>query len=271
MASGKYSRKSPYHRNEDRAAVSKLTLPKKARTVGQHLLAVACDGHGGSRCAEYVHKNLARVSSSNLKEILAGNLLDVLRLGFEAVTKNWASQAKRRREQSGACAAAILMCGDQMVAANIGDCRVAVRRADGCDQQLTYDHRAKDKEEKQRVIASGGFVRNGRLFGVLEPSRSIGDMDIHEMYPGKGLIATPSLGAHRIMPGRLRTVIVVATDGVWDVLPTSQALSIVTKLVDQGKPCASAARALCDAAASAGSLDDITAVVVCVDTRNGSQ
>lgn len=40
---------------------------------------------------------------------------------------------------------------------------------------LTKDHNASVYEERQRIQKSGGNVRDGRILGVLEVSRSIGD------------------------------------------------------------------------------------------------
>ena len=38
--------------------------------------------------------------------------------------------------------------------------------------------KAEDPEERARIAAAGGTVTNGRVMGVLEPSRAIGDLDL---------------------------------------------------------------------------------------------
>ena len=41
--------------------------------------------------------------------------------------------------------------------------------------ELTREHSASVYEERQRIQKSGGSVKDGRVLGVLEVSRSIGD------------------------------------------------------------------------------------------------
>lgn len=41
--------------------------------------------------------------------------------------------------------------------------------------ELTRDHSASVYEERQRIQKVGGFVKDGRVLGVLEISRTIGD------------------------------------------------------------------------------------------------
>ena len=51
---------------------------------------------------------------------------------------------------------------------NVGDCRAAYRRVDGDFTVLTEDHRGKTLSEARRVRKCGGYLREGRVFGVLE-------------------------------------------------------------------------------------------------------
>ena len=81
-------------------------------------------------------------------------------------------------EDSGACACIVLFRGRDLWAANVGDCRAVVIRESGTTKQLTLDHRASVKSEKARVLKAGGSVKNGRVFGILMPSRTVGDLHL---------------------------------------------------------------------------------------------
>lgn len=58
--------------------------------------------------------------------------------------------------------------------ANVGDSKAVLCRG-GHAVELSYDHKPSRPDEKERIIAAGGTVVTGRLFGVLGVSRSFGD------------------------------------------------------------------------------------------------
>ena len=62
----------------------------------------------------------------------------------------------------------------KLYAANAGDARAVLCR-DGKATRLTFDHKASDADEAARVEAAGGFMKNGRVNGMIEITRSIGD------------------------------------------------------------------------------------------------
>jgi serine/threonine protein phosphatase PrpC len=77
---------------------------------------------------------------------------------------------------AGSCLTAVLLRGAHVTVANCGDCKVILRRADGTVETLTTDHRCSNEGERRRILERGGFIRNGRVIGVLEPTRTIGDL-----------------------------------------------------------------------------------------------
>jgi len=62
--------------------------------------------------------------------------------------------------------------------------------------ELTTPHRASDPSEISRILACGGTVINGRVMGVLEPSRAIGDLDLKRIARAKHAVSiVPSVSS----------------------------------------------------------------------------
>lgn len=91
---------------------------------------------------------------------------DFLRLSVEA------------KEFSGACVNVVLMFRDTIYVANLGDCRAVLGRSKAKAIGLSRDHKA--SIEKSRIRKTGGFVKNGRVNGILAISRTIGDREFKD-------------------------------------------------------------------------------------------
>ncbi len=72
-----------------------------------------------------------------------------------------------------------------LYAANVGDSKAIACKSKETENkienekdiliELTKDHLATNYEERKRIQSKGGYVRDGRVLGALELSRSIGD------------------------------------------------------------------------------------------------
>ncbi len=109
---------------------------------------------------------------------------------------------------------------------------------------LSFDRKATDAEEIVRIVKEGGFVLNGRVLGSLAVSRAFGDVLLK--VPSK-LTAPTDSSVNRNLPStRYRYVIadpeitsftpcmddrfiVVATDGLWDVMSSVAVDTYVTQ------------------------------------------
>nr|CCA22084.1 calcium/calmodulindependent protein kinase kinase pu [Albugo laibachii Nc14] len=107
---------------------------------------------------------------------------------------------------------------------NIGDCRAVLSSKDGLALEITRDHKASNPAEKERVEKSGGFVHNGRLDGILAISRGFGDL-AHKQ--DGHLIATPDVYEHVVTPED--EFLLLASDGLFDVLTSQQAVNFIAK------------------------------------------
>ncbi|CAO2836760.1 unnamed protein product [Amaranthus hypochondriacus] len=175
---------------------------------------------------------------------------------------------------SGTTALSIVRQGERIIIANVGDSRavLATTSEDGdfVAVQLTIDFKPNLPQEHERIMQC-----NGRVFclhdepGVhrvwlpdeevpgLAMSRAFGDYCIKDF----GLISVPEVTQRNITSKD--QFIVLATDGVWDVVSNQEAVNIVSSTPDRGK----AAKRLVDHAVRAWkkrrqgiAMDDISAI-----------
>lgn len=109
--------------------------------------------------------------------------------------------------------------------ANVGDSR-AVLLGPGQAHRLSVDHRASDPVEAERVVREGGVVRRGRVGGRLCVSRSLGDHHLKSA----GVSCVPEICT--VDAGEAHAL-VVASDGLWDVIEDKDAGDIIDKCVER--------------------------------------
>ncbi|TFK89102.1 protein serine/threonine phosphatase 2C [Polyporus arcularius HHB13444] len=134
--------------------------------------------------------------------------------------------------------------------ANAGDARGVLCRA-GKAVRLTYDHKGSDKQEAKRIMDAGGFVMSGRVNGVLNVTRSLGDSSMKEFVVGSPYTTETELSEHD-------EFLILACDGLWDVVNDQGACDLVRSLADPKK----AAEELLEHAYKNYSTDNVTVLVV---------
>lgn len=231
------------------------------------------DGHGGDRCAQFVREHMlgrlvARFTSE--ESWLAAE--DILTEVFHALDEEFCKMARESEDPSGACGTVVLFKGDEAVVANVGDCKAIYCNIKTRElREITRDHRATNKAEMARVSKKGGDIYKGRVISVnpetndffaLEPTRTLGDAQA-KLHAGEGvLIATPSIVRQKIGP---KDIIIVATDGLWDVVPNKAAMKMCRASLRANKgDTDGAAHELAMYALRKRSMDDISVVVAVV-------
>lgn len=193
-------------------------------------------------------------------------------------------------ERSGACALLMVLRDARLSVAHTGDCRAVLGTfVDGklLAEALTVDHSPGEPNEAARLQAFGAYVQRGKekeTDGYFEParlyrrdasrpsgrgsgpglamSRSLGDFDGTDA----GVIATPTVSHRAVVEDD--AFVVMASDGIWEMLTSEFVVSAVGGFLAQGQPATAAARFLIAKAAVEWKLeegtyrDDITAVVV---------
>lgn len=148
---------------------------------------------------------------------------------------------------------AILINGQKLVVANVGDSRAVICKR-GVAKQLSIDHEP-DRERKV-IEGRGGFVSNfpgdvPRVDGQLAVARAFGDKSL-KMH----LSSEPDVVVEHIDDDT--EFLILASDGVWKVLSNQEAADCIKDIKDAR----SAARHLNEHALANGSTDDISSVVV---------
>jgi protein phosphatase 2C family protein 2/3 len=69
-----------------------------------------------------------------------------------------------------------LITDTEIICANAGDSRCVVG-VGGVAKEMSIDHKPDNAPEKARIEKAGGFVEDNRVKGVLNLSRSLGDLE----------------------------------------------------------------------------------------------
>ncbi|KAJ0063911.1 hypothetical protein NL108_013713, partial [Boleophthalmus pectinirostris] len=205
------------------------------------------DGHGGARAsrfaAENLHLNLAKKfptgESENLEKLIKKSLMDTFKQTDEEFLKKASSQKPSWKD--GSTATCALVVDDTVYVANLGDSAVLCRMepSDGHNKPVTLclskEHNPTTYEERMRIQRAGGTVRDGRVLGVLEVSRSIGD----GQYKRCGVISTPDLRRRQLTRNDNALprssvccrFLILACDGLFKVFSADEAVKFVLNLL----------------------------------------
>lgn len=148
-----------------------------------------------------------------------------------------------------------------LMVTNAGDCRaVLCRKGEAID--MSQDHRPIYPSERRRVEESGGFIDDGYLNGVLSVTRALGDWD---MKLPKGspspLIAEPEF--RQVVLTEEDEFLIIGCDGIWDVMSSQHAVSLVRRSLRRHDDPEKGARDLVMEALRMHAFDNLTVIVVC--------
>ena len=172
---------------------------------------------------------------------------------FLDLDRQWLDLASVNSWDDGSTAISALVHNHTLYVANVGDSR-AVLASSGQAIDMSSDHKPSRLDEKERIEALGGrIIHYGtwRVEGVLAVTRSIGDRRLK-----KYVSAQPEVRVRRLQPGD--DWLILASDGVWDVMTSQQAVDVVIGCADVRQ----AAILLTNTAYQRNSQDNITTMIV---------
>lgn len=141
----------------------------------------------------------------------------------------------------------------KLTIANAGDARIVLGQ-EGCPAvRLSVDHRVDDNLEVHRIANAGGFCWKNRVLGVLAVTRSLGDQLLKEY-----VIAEPSVTETCVPVEQNCSFVIIACDGLWDVLSDEEAVDIVRNF---GGDKQNVADCLVQEGLTRGTSDNLTCIV----------
>ena len=176
------------------------------------------DGHGGSYVAEYLKNNFCEILTKLLLDNEDLNFIQILKIAFETVDKNL--KQLNNTKECGSTGTIVIIDNDIIYCANVGDSKCYYIN-DTEAVQLTENHNCKNKIEVETIKNRGGKVFNGRVFGCLSLTRAFGDTDFKEF----GINCEPYIKKISINKYNIK-YIVIASDGIWDIVDDKQLLII---------------------------------------------
>lgn len=188
------------------------------------------DGHGGCKAADYCMQNIVKCISNAGSTIRIKNVADkeacitkALNNGFSECDRRFLEVASANFYDDGSTACVVMARENKLYVANVGDSRAVLLRGDEAIA-LSKDHKPNVPSELSRIQKAGGIVIHQgvwRVEGVLAVSRAFGDRRLKRF-----VIAEPDIQVHTYDKSR-DNWLVIATDGLWDVLKETDIVDIV--------------------------------------------
>jgi serine/threonine protein phosphatase PrpC len=243
---------------------------------GNYLFAV-CDGHGTEG------HNVSRLIKTFLNSVLENKLIrlppiDAIKYAIDEVNEK-VLHSRINSNFSGSTLVSVLILGDHLICANVGDSRAVI----GNDLnnwfalEISKDHKPNRKDESEKIVAAGGRIdthENGGPLRIyfkdqnlpgLAMTRSIGDKISREI----GLTAVPEIIEKKLTIND--RFIIIASDGLWEFISSREAVEIVSKYWQQGQSDICCEKLLKESVNrwnnNSVSVDDITIIVIFLDIQ----
>ena len=255
------ARKNQCETMQDRHLVAQIVLPDKGKVD----LVAIFDGHGDHHVAEELLKILPEIVANKLDKVAnIHSPIAVTHALYQTILAADYKMYQGNGLHGGSTAIIVLWPHDDnyLYIANLGDSR-AVVWSDNTIIMETADHRPQ-LAEVERIHASGGYISNGLVGGVLDISRSFGDYTrdlklMNNRYMGIGAPVSSEPDVYRIdlskRPGKVR--LILASDGLWNVMSSQQVVQFFG-VADNKEQCAS----IISEAIKRGSQDNITVMLI---------
>ncbi|ADO67509.1 putative family 2C serine/threonine phosphatase [Cafeteria roenbergensis virus] len=224
------------------------------------------DGHGGKLVSKFAKDNLPNYFSKKNAKLFNDSKYTAKYINkvFKNFNDNLEKQHPRAASYSGStCCMAVITKDDKshkkgniLWVINAGDSRIILGNRIGLGIPLSHDHKPNMPEERIRIEALDGgkdkIYYDGSDWRVadLSLSRALGDLEAHPY-----VTPMPQVYRYRIHPED--NFIVVACDGIWDVMDNQEVIDLLKSNIKKQN----LAKVIADAALNKGSTDNVTVIV----------
>ena len=229
---------------------------RRGKGVKDSCLYGVFDGHGGYRASQFCRDFLLNYVVDD--ESFVHDPALALKRSFFRADAEFSAMAKLRYLSDGTTSLVACIHNRRLYVANAGDCRAVLISSRWSVEALSVDHKPDREDEKRRITKLGGKVVHWgrwRVQGVLAVSRAIGDVSLQPY-----VTCEPEIQERELRDDD-DAYLVLASDGIWDVLTNSDVATVVKQAIST-KPFADVARELCSHAIMLGSTDNVTASIV---------
>ena len=236
-----------YSFREDQNIDSETLMEDKSKSIENfnndknQMIFEIFDGHGGDEMSTYLQANLAKIYKQNLL-LNKGNIILSLKNAFLDADDEMRGQLNiEGLGSTGTLVHIIQGLGPilEVYSANVGDSRVSLISPEHIIR-LSYDHRTNDEKEKKRILESGMEIIDDRICGTLMLTRIFGNYEYkeeNENENNKGLICEPFISKIEIDLSIENQFLILASDGIWDILTEEEVQNIIKKYQDTQKIC----------------------------------
>lgn len=255
-----------YSFREDQNVDTEPTMEDKSKSIENfnsdktQMLFEIFDGHGGDEVSSYLQQNFSAIYKGNLEKYFKGEeelrkeeIHECLEKSFKEADSDLRSLSLDAMGSTGTIIHLLLLSPSQLEChcANVGDTK-AVLFSPQKTLVLSVDHRLDNEEEKKRIEQSQWEIVGNRILNKEENrgvmcTRAFGDFDFkeeEEVNPTKsikfsyltqntkhreGIICIPSISSTAIDLKIKDQYIVLASDGIWDVLEEKEIQQIIYK------------------------------------------
>ncbi|KAJ9174282.1 hypothetical protein P3X46_017321 [Hevea brasiliensis] len=252
------------------------------------------DGHGGISSVKFLRDELYKEFVAALQGglLLSGKDFNVIRNAIKEVFEdvdakllNWL-ETIGEEDESGSTATVMFIGKNVLIISHIGDSCAVLSRS-GKAEVLTDSHRPigsnkASLQEIRRIREAGGWIVNGRICGDIAVSRAFGDVRFktkkNEMvqkgveegrwsekfgsrvqFNGDLVIASPDV--FQVALGSDVEFIILASDGLWDYMNSSDAVNFVRNQLRQHGDVQIACEELARTALDLRSQDNVSIVI----------
>ncbi|XP_078373744.1 integrin-linked kinase-associated serine/threonine phosphatase 2C-like isoform X1 [Oculina patagonica] len=194
------------------------------------------DGHAGHRAAQFaadhLHKNIVLKFPKGESANKDKEIKKCLTEAYKKTDDEFLLEASKASPvwKDGSTAVTALVMDDVLYVANLGDSRALLCRCSDNGKtsvvSLSKDHSPSQYEERMRIQKAGGTVREGRVLGVLEVSRSIGD----GRFKRCGVTCVPDVMRCTLTDND--RFLLLACDGLWKGFSVDSALKFINNILE---------------------------------------